>query len=139
MRVLDLLEEFIKVSSREEVLKLGSTLNCWGWHDALGPKPFDNETPLLIASGHVRPLRERIEKDFTEYELMQYHHLVNMNRTQDQFQAWWDEEQTEAGKASLKNALSLLKSVYGDLGPTTPVGHKWTLEEIAELRVPTHH
>jgi len=88
--------------SQEELCEAYDIMNSWGWYDKFGEKPegFDNmpnyRRTLMEKVFHV-PTKEDYISSFCmaiveavpEKELLRYHHIHNLGRTDEEFEKWW--------------------------------------------------
>lgn len=81
------------------------SLNSWHWHECLGEQPEgwekipNYEKPSLFGfwrannvTKHdiINPINRFIEKVTGEKELLRYHHIHNLEKNNEQFEAWYD-------------------------------------------------
>lgn len=104
----------------ETLARWSCILNAWEWPDDMPGKPpnFD-ELPwfyglqdfrrghLLTRLDFVDPLREAIEGRIGDKEVMRYHHLHNLGRTNEQFEHWWGLDSAEDDDGALEYYLGL--------------------------------
>lgn len=78
-------------------------LNSWEWDDELGKKPdgwdllpdFDIKNKAITKSEIIRPINKLIECIVGTKDILKYHHLNNLNRTEEEFGVWWNEFHSE--------------------------------------------
>ena len=66
-------------------------LNSWEWHPALGeaPEGWDGMT-WQEKRPYIQEWMGHIKSKCSEKELLRYHHIHNLNRSEQQFDDWWD-------------------------------------------------
>ena len=88
--------------SQEQLCEAYNALNHWEWYDGFGEKPsdFDNmiwyrrtffEKLFHVQSrwDYIHPLCNAIRNIVPEKELLRYHHIHNLGRTNEEFETWW--------------------------------------------------
>lgn len=88
--------------TQEQLCEAYSIMNSWGWYDDLGEKPpgFDNmiryrrtifEKLFRVPAreDYISPLMRAIERVVPEKELLRYHHIHNLGRTNEEFETFW--------------------------------------------------
>lgn len=83
----------------EKLARWSCTLNHWEWPEDLPGKPegFD-DFPNIIKDGEdllpnkydwTGSIMKSIEKRIGRKEVLRWHHLHNLNHTNEEFQNWW--------------------------------------------------
>jgi hypothetical protein len=81
----------------EVLARYWNEFNCWSWPEellSLKPEGYD-DMPLSERHIIIRPAMHAISDKVPEKELLRYHHLHNLSRTETEFEAWW--AKSEAG------------------------------------------
>lgn len=84
----------------DELCEIYDTISNWKWDERLGKIPENfYELPLYTRIGidkkgitrdtYLRPFCEEIRRIVSEHDLLKYHHLHNLNKTEDEFERWW--------------------------------------------------
>lgn len=85
--------------SNEELCEVYNVLNHWGWDDRIGEKPDGWERlhywkvglwPERTRHSYLEPICKRISEIVSEKELLRYHHIHNLHRTNEEFEMWWE-------------------------------------------------
>jgi hypothetical protein len=80
-----------------------NTLNNWEWPDDLIGKPefWDNLFDYLENKNEVSkfviitPIQNIIEQLIGRKECLRWHHIHNLDRTNDEFEKWWNKRYTD--------------------------------------------
>ncbi|HBF65888.1 MAG TPA: hypothetical protein DDW34_09265 [Clostridium sp.] len=79
--------------STTKLAELWNEANGWRWPEDLGVKPEGWEDMSTRQKGKVlTPIVKKIEKMIGEKELLRYHHLFNLGRSNEEFERWWETE-----------------------------------------------
>lgn len=83
------------------------------WHELLGRKPggFD-ELPEIRVFGadqrhYLKPIYDAISALVPEKELMRYHHIYNLNRSNQEFEIWWKRKKIMEATGILLNPIEV--------------------------------
>lgn len=94
----------IDTFDKQTMLEVRSKLNNWKWDNRLGNMPANWETLAwynhdddyenllkrrITKSSYIDPIIEHIEKYVTLKEILKYHHLFNLHKTETEFEEWW--------------------------------------------------
>lgn len=84
----------------EKLARWYCTLNNWEWPDDLQGKPDGwNDFPEITQNKNSfipnrfdwsHGVMEGIEKLIGRKETLRWHHIHNLNRTNDEFESWWE-------------------------------------------------
>lgn len=81
--------------SNNDLARIGDALNGYEWPDDLPGKPegweemnFDERDPW------VEPILHSIKDQLGQKALLRYHHKVNLGKTDQEFEDWWDDKQS---------------------------------------------
>ena len=78
---------------RERLLEMRDELNRWTWPEELGETPAGWENMSLSEKReHMNDWFGVIGSKFNRKEMLRYHHIRNLHRTEQQFEDWWDSE-----------------------------------------------
>jgi hypothetical protein len=85
----------------ETLAKIWNKLNYWDWADELGDKPesWDTMSNAKSINGMttkydiVTPIMKEICDHIGLKECIRWHHLNNLNRTNEEFENWWENNQ----------------------------------------------
>lgn len=90
--------------TQEELCQIYNNLNSWEWDDLIGEKPkgFDELPRYNIKFIHkvakrktkaeiINPIMQYIEMLVPWKERLRYHHVHNLNSSNEQFEIWWQE------------------------------------------------
>lgn len=96
----------LKSFSQDELCEIYHNVNEWRWDDRLGDKPegFDSLPDFNWRLRHkiarrktkeeiIGPVFREIKKLVPEKELLRHHHIVNLGRTNEEFEKWWENEE----------------------------------------------
>ncbi|WP_312070422.1 hypothetical protein [Anaerotignum propionicum] len=88
MREIDL-----KSFSTTKLAEIWNELNSWAWPEDLGNKPdgWDN-LKFVERANIINPIVIKIEEMIGEKELLRYHHLNNLEHSNEEFEEWWKTE-----------------------------------------------
>ncbi|MDY0396790.1 hypothetical protein ACFSMW_14685 [Virgibacillus halophilus] len=82
--------------SKQDLLEIYANLNKYQWDYRLGTKPngFDEmpdyDRNLYQTKYNVlKPYLRLLGSILTEKEVLKYHHIKNLNRTDSEFKWWW--------------------------------------------------
>lgn len=85
--------------TKDELCEIYDKLNRWGWDERIGEKPEGWDEmhywkiglwPERTRDNYLRPICERITEIVSEKELLRYHHIHNLHRTNEEFEMWWE-------------------------------------------------
>lgn len=82
-----------------ELCNIYERLNNWEWDNRLGEMPENfNHLPNTKGTNvrskdkYIKPYMVEIRKRVPVHDLLKYHHLYNLLRTEEEFERWWEEE-----------------------------------------------
>lgn len=89
--------------STDVLAEIYNILNSFGWDDRLGDKPrgYDElpDSKMKIKKGtkreYISPINYEIDRRIGRKEWLRWHHKNNLNRTDDEFEAWWKTYETD--------------------------------------------
>jgi hypothetical protein len=86
----------------EKIARWANTLNSWEWPDDLGGKPdgWDSMPSIARKGDDFVPnkydwsgsILSRIDKIIGHKEFLRWHHIHNLNRTNEEFETWWNDQ-----------------------------------------------
>lgn len=84
----------------EDLARVHNILNHWQWPDELGEKPENWDTMPDHSKDNsvntkykiIMPIMNKIENKIGQKECLRWHHLNNLNRSNEQFEDWWENE-----------------------------------------------
>lgn len=77
-----------------------NTLNKWTWPDDLPGKPENFDT---FQGDAIAPIMKEIKQRIGDKEILRYHHLHNLKRSNEDFETWWQ----DTGEAFLATKVAL--------------------------------
>ena len=87
----------------EELARIHNILNRWDWPEQLGDKPENWDTmrdhDYLRDSNEITkhviitPIMAEIKNIIGLKECLRWHHLNNLDRSNEQFEKWWKKEE----------------------------------------------
>lgn len=91
--------------SQQELCEADDVLNSWGWYEGFGEKPegFDDMPDyrrtlkekifhVPAKEDYIFPYCAAMNRIVPEKELLRYHHIHNLGRTNEEFEKWWSKE-----------------------------------------------
>ncbi len=88
--------------SELELCSIYNNLNFWNWDSRLGKKPkrwdkmynfkykfYQKIIPIKTKSCFISPILKEIRQIVSEKELLRYHHINNLGKTDYEFEIWW--------------------------------------------------
>lgn len=89
--------------SNDELCEIYNNLNHWKWDERLGEIPngfYDLPNFLKRPYGeckqrYISPFMREIERVVSQHDLLRYHHICNLERTEEEFEQWWRNEGAE--------------------------------------------
>lgn len=103
----------------EELCSIYNNLNYWKWDERLGRKP-DNFEHLpdyqkkrygISKDTYITPIIKEIRRRVSEHDLLRFHHINNLGRTEKEFEEWWDAEHGQYSEYDQSIRCQLLISV----------------------------
>lgn len=86
----------MEVFSKQELLEIHDKLNRYEWDYRLGSKPqrFDrlpnhDRHTYLTKYNILKPYMKLLGSLLTEKEVLKFHHVNNLNKSEREFNRWW--------------------------------------------------
>lgn len=98
-KVRDVISNLEKLSS-QELCEVYSRANAWDWDERMGAKPEGWDGLMLYPKqveryhrvtrhSYLKQICAYIRNRVSEKELLRYHHIYNLHRTDEEFEMWW--------------------------------------------------
>ena len=91
----------LRVLPIQELCEIYQKTNSWDWDLRMGDEPEDWEQLVICKNrwwkekcsvtrySYIKPINEYIRNAVSEKELLRYHHIHNLHRTNEEFEMWW--------------------------------------------------
>lgn len=85
----------------QELCEIYNKTNSWNWDTRMGDEPDDwwqlvfsgigcwKEKCTITRHSYLKPINDYIRNVVSEKELLRYHHINNLHRTNEEFEMWW--------------------------------------------------
>ncbi len=97
--------------STTKLAEIWNEANRWKWPEDLGVEPDGWEDMDIDEQAKIlAPITIKIKKMIGEKEILRYHHLINLCRTNEEFERWWETEHKKFLKIIKVLRLLLLRA-----------------------------